>query len=390
LEPLGTITIHYPHVDDNTREVLESVMMEAENFADFTERLCTMVCTEETPILTQYLAFYFAILPGNYRLLDRFVEADRVVVMAKPLFLIMKERTGQGVSVESVRKALGNALEVAPNDWYTCHVYLSWRRLHTEMISSFTEGDYGAHPYESVIAAIEEDESLEYFEIFLHIIKADRLYEENRIANAFNLYEQAVEIAEKFDDRMTMADILFFWAQKTRYSDFGRGIDLISKANSLYEDLGDLSGVNAIRFEMAFIMASRGELNAAIDYMTEYIGSRELLAQPSDLAMCMLAFFCNHIENGEKALEILNAVHIKDGTPLPIVCWYHEKKTWALLIQGRLDEARVEFESARREVTKAGSTLFLIEVELLEGLIEKYEYNFDRAAASFMNVLESL
>ena len=60
VKPLGTITVCFPHVDDETRAVLQSVMDEAENSRDFTERLCNKVCLEPAVPLLQFLAFYFS------------------------------------------------------------------------------------------------------------------------------------------------------------------------------------------------------------------------------------------------------------------------------------------------------------------------------------------
>ncbi|GAH08790.1 unnamed protein product, partial [marine sediment metagenome] len=59
MKPLGTITMCFPHVDEDTKTTLQSIMEEAEDITDFTERLCDKVCSEPSSPLLEYFALYF-------------------------------------------------------------------------------------------------------------------------------------------------------------------------------------------------------------------------------------------------------------------------------------------------------------------------------------------
>jgi hypothetical protein len=48
MKPLGTITMYFPFIADETKKVLESTMKEAYNFMDFSKLLCDRACSEES------------------------------------------------------------------------------------------------------------------------------------------------------------------------------------------------------------------------------------------------------------------------------------------------------------------------------------------------------
>lgn len=389
MESIGTITIHYPYVDEKTREILQSVMPEAENFADFTKRLCDRVCTDDTPMLTQYLAFYFADVLFDFRLLDRLEAADRVTAMAEPLLFLIKDRRGQGITREDMKKALKQALDAAPNDWFVCHVYLTWRQW-SAAVTSFTPADYGIHPFQSIIEGIEDNENLEYFNVYLLSIESDGLRKEFEYSKAYELEQQALQIAKKFDDRMAVADKTLALGYLAKFSDVREASNLVIKSRTLYEELGDTLGVGSSLLMMSHVMAYRGELNAAVEYVRDYANVRESLSLPSDLQMCMVAFYHNHMGNGKAAWEILTNLNVHDQSPITIRVSYHSQKSWALLICHRQDKAKYEFEQAKMAISELGELEHLVLGEILEGLIEKTEGELDGAIDALKRALEAV
>ncbi len=389
MKPIGTITIHYPHVDEETREILQSVVPEAENFADFTERLCVKVCTENTPMLTQYLVFYFAFLLRDNGLVDRLEEADRISVMSEPLLLLTRDRRGQGSTWEDMKESLERALDSTPNDWFVCHVYLTWR-LGAGAITSFTQSDYGLHPFQSIISVIEENENLEYFKRYLLAIEAGGFTKDLEYSKSYELHEQVLQIAKKFDDRMIIANTISNMGYLAKYSDIKKGSDLLVRARTLFEEIGYTLGIASSQGQMGTIMAFRGELNAAIEYTKDFAMVRESLSQPSDLQMCVVAFFNNHAGYSDEALRILNDIDVSDRSPTQVRVCYHFQRTWALVNLHRHDEVEVEFERARSAATRMGTLLSLIQIDVLEGIMEKAMGESGGAVEAFTRAYESL
>ena len=92
---------------------------------------------------------------------------------------------------------------------------------------------------------------------------------------------------------------------------------------------------------------------------------------------------------GNDALEIVNRILESSEIPPTFIPDFERLKAWALTILGRNEEARVEFDKFRELAMKSGETKLLIQMELLEGLLEKSENNIETAASTFEKILTS-
>jgi hypothetical protein len=169
VKPLGTITMCLPHVDEETRSILKSLMNDAENVADFTERLCNRVCAEASIPLLEYFAVYFAFWLDWYALVDRLVSAEKVSDLASPLVMLTRARRGEVVSCEDLKKSIKQALMTAPNDWIATHLYLSWIYL-AELF--YPESDVEIRPIEAIASSMEKNTDLACFKTYLLWLKA--------------------------------------------------------------------------------------------------------------------------------------------------------------------------------------------------------------------------
>ncbi|MFW9893881.1 MAG: hypothetical protein ACFFFO_16875, partial [Candidatus Thorarchaeota archaeon] len=87
MEPLGTITMCFPHVDKDTRSILEKTMKEAENFGDFAVKLVDGVCAKPSSPLLEYFAYRFSDCIVDLNLTDKLEAAGKVSVLAAPIRL---------------------------------------------------------------------------------------------------------------------------------------------------------------------------------------------------------------------------------------------------------------------------------------------------------------
>jgi tetratricopeptide (TPR) repeat protein len=197
VKPLGTITMCFPHVDEETRSILQSIMNDAENFADFTERLCKRVCSEVSSPLLKYLAVYFAFWLDWYALVNRLESAGKVSDLASPLLLMTKARRGEVVSWDEMKESMKRALMAAPNDWIASHLYLSWRLLAEYF---YPESDVDIRPIEAIVSSVEKNTDLAFFNAYLLYLKASRYDREGKYKKAVNLYRQVITTAREFDD----------------------------------------------------------------------------------------------------------------------------------------------------------------------------------------------
>ena len=50
LKPIGTVTKYYPFLDDEVKNILDSIMVRAENYYDFVNLLGNIVLEEDVPV----------------------------------------------------------------------------------------------------------------------------------------------------------------------------------------------------------------------------------------------------------------------------------------------------------------------------------------------------
>ncbi|MGY5860255.1 MAG: hypothetical protein RTU63_12875, partial [Candidatus Thorarchaeota archaeon] len=385
MKPLGTITMCFPYVDEETMSVLQSVMDEAENITDFTERLCDKVCSEPSSPLLEYLAFYFPYRIYYDALIDRLEQAGKVSDLVTPLLLITKVNKGQGISWDEMKTSLVKALTVAPNDWIVTQLYLTWR-LAAEYY--YPESDVDIRPIEAINSSVNENKDLKFFKSLLLQIEASTFLREHKVKDALILLRQALTIARKFDDQIMVAYLLHSLANKIKHTDVKQAIDLLLSSRELSEQLGYRYGINIVQHELGHIMGLRGELNAAIEYHFECKAVLESQGRYTMFLDSVIAMYYNLAGNGEKALELAKAPLALADSGNRNLAYTRAQIAWALIILGRFDEAKAEIVVCHELASKSGESSWMMWNKLVEGILDKAESNFENAVTNFKEVLK--
>ncbi len=385
MKPLGTITMCFPHVDEDTKTTLQSIMKEAENYADFTERLCDKVCAEPSSPLSEYFAVYFTYRINDYNLMDRLEAAGKVSNLAEPLLLITKVDNGLRISWDEMKSSLVKALNVAPNDWIATHLYLTWR-ISADRI--FPESDVDVRPIEAITSSVSENKDLKFFKSLLLRIEAQASMREHKIKDAVILQRQALAIARKFDDSIMVADLLCSLANKIKHIDVKQAIDLLISSRELSEDLGFKYWIAQVQHELGHIMGFRGELDASIEHLFETHAIQISLGHSEAFFNSIIASYYNQAGNGEKALELAKTTLVQAGTTPRDISYTHAQIGWALIILGRFDEAKAELAICNELASKSGVSWQMAWYNIVEGILDKAEGNFENAVTNFKEVLK--
>ena len=91
---------------------------------------------------------------------------------------------------------------------------------------------------------------------------------------------------------------------------------------------------------------------------------------------------------GEKALELAKTsltIADSESRKLP---YTRAQIAWALIILGRFDEAKAEIVICHELATKSGDLLQMVWYNIVEGILDKAESNFDSAVVNFRGVLK--
>ncbi|MFW9788062.1 MAG: hypothetical protein ACFFE1_10330 [Candidatus Thorarchaeota archaeon] len=385
MKPLGTITVCFPYVDEVTRDTLELMMNEAENYADFTERLCDRVISEPSSPVLEYLAFSFAFWIENYNPIDRLEAAGKVSDLAKPLLLHVKIDRGTNISWNDMKASLRKALDMSSNDWIATHLYLGWR-IATQY--HFPEADVEIWPLDKISAAVDENDELRYFKSYLFWIEAKNLQKEGKRKEAITLLRQALIIARKFDDRVYVARILDILASFTKQTDLRQAVDMLNTARELSEELGYLGEIGLVQHHMGHIKGMRGEFDSAIEYQHEYKKHLDSLGSSYHLENSFIALYYNLSGNGERALDFSEKSIPPDEAPNRLLAYARAQQAWALINLERYEEAKEVIDICHKLALKSGDSGQMIWYYIAEGLLDKAEKRFEDGLVNFQKVLD--
>jgi tetratricopeptide (TPR) repeat protein len=360
-------------------------MEQAENISDFTERLCDKVCSEPSSPLLEYFACYFPYRIYNYNLIDRLEAAGKVSNLAEPLLLITKVDNGQRISWDEMKSSLVKALNDVPNDWIATHLYMTWR-MSADRI--FPETDVDVRPIEAITSSVSENKDLKFFKSHLLMIEARASFRESKVRDAVIPLRQALAIARKFDDSILVASLLHTLANRIKHIDVKQAIDLLISSRELSEDLGFKYQIAHVQHELGHIMGFRGELDAAIEYHFETKAILISLGHSDAFLNSIIASYYNQIGNGEKALKLAKTTLVQASSTPRNVSYTHAQIGWALIILGRFDEAKAELAICNELASKSGVSWQMVWYNMVEGILDKAESNFDSAVINFKEVLK--
>ncbi|MFW9767857.1 MAG: hypothetical protein ACFFF9_11525 [Candidatus Thorarchaeota archaeon] len=361
-------------------------MDKAENYSDFTEKLCDRVISESSSPVMEYLAFLFAYKIENYNLIDRLEVAGKVSDLARPLLLFTKIDRGASIKWGEMKESLMSALSAAPNDWIASHLYLTWRLI---TVGFFTEADTEVRSLDVISAAVKENSEMQYFELYLLRIAAARFEKDNLRREEIAHLRQALAIARKFNDGVTVASILMKLAGLTKHTDLQKAIDMTVTAKILGEELGSESLIGLVQHQMGHIMGMRGEYDAAAEYQCEYKANQEALGRSAPMINAMISLYYNLSGNGEKALKFAGEVFTPEEAPHTLLPYARAQQAWALINLGRYTEAEKAIEILQKHVLKSGDSMQMIWYNIIEGLFDKAEERFENAVINFKKALDS-
>ncbi|MHA2067456.1 MAG: hypothetical protein ACXABY_24075 [Candidatus Thorarchaeota archaeon] len=382
MKPLGTITMYFPFVDEETREVLESTMNEAYNYAAFADALCEKVMSSETSEVLVYLATKHAFNLDEFGLVLHMSERYSHLQLPRVYFLVVKEYLGRAEKSEVIAAA-NSVLETSPEDWIALDMHHNiWRSSYTAF--SFTA--------ESLVVQEDTLRGMDFLleqNAALDCLASQVLWDygyvcqtrDRNMEAAIDYYQRAFEKGLHHDEQVMMANAIIQIALTVMMFDTGRALDAVQRASEIWKHLG---AANIGYFHgMGLVYATRGEFSAAIEHSLESIRLSE--GKGIDLKGTMvvnsLVTYLNMIGKGEDALEWVKICldHKNPG----FQAWAHIRMAWSLINIGRLDEATEWLQKGHQLVLKHGAEMPLLDTYLVTGLLERAHGEIEHAMASF-------
>lgn len=384
MKSLGMITACFPHVDEETRNILQSAMDKAKDMGDFAEILCDVVCSEEVNELTIFVAYSFASNASNHHIIHRLEDAGKHSALSDIIVSRILSEERFDVTWSDVQQSVSRAIEAAPNDWFACGVYLSWR-LGVESNLGFPESATDFKGLDVLEEKIEEDEEFSFYLSGLYRLRANRLTRERRIDEAIKLYDLAIKHAEEHENYDDLMMCLFMKANLIKRVDVDEALNTLEKLRSISEEIGMNSGLYNYNQEMGHIAMARGEFNLSVQYHVKQFEISEELGRPRYMRGPKIAFLYNMMGDGAKALELMTNDGHESLSDDPYVLI---QEAWALTNLGNVNDAEPVIMKAKEIILKSSNEVRLGLVYMVEGLIEKAQRDYGAASFTLERALE--
>ena len=376
MKDLGTISACFPHVDTDTRAILQVLMDQARDYHELAERLCEKALEGNVPDLLNYFAYYHAYNQQRFDLVRKLQEKLTSSDLVKPILLLT--RPWRTVDWSDFQKAIALALKAAPNDWIVSHIYMTWR-VDIGSSTSYPELLTDLEPMQILESKIENDGDYSFFLSALNHIKARDLQREGKLEEARTWYDRAITMAKKHDSLEQVAVLLYDKANMIKNVNFNEALSILKSQRTISEKLGRGYALALNGLALGLIAQAQGDYESAIKYLEEYVNSIESLGlgSPVNFHKCLIAAQYNQMQDGARALEI--TTDVLQVTQSKVICFPYIQEAWALLNLDRLDEAVQSLDLAREWAPKSGVETIYGYLHFLEGLIHKKRSEFPSA-----------
>ncbi len=376
---LGTITKYYPFIDEETREVLDSVMNEAENFWDFTIRLAEKVVSEN---LSEMLAFFAAMWVEPLSLFDKVAEKFENVDIIRPYILLSQLFRGILEDKDQVLDAIDNVLASHSDDWLAVNMYIC-KFLTYRIIETGKREHLAILEKARKLIATRKELSCLAPEIHLQYVSA--LYDFGDFENALEHAEMAHKIASEHDDMVEVAYSCLVKAYVLKNYDATKAIQYANKAQEIFELLGHRLGFSHVYRHLGLISEVLGEVDHAIEchrHSIEIEESEDFHVRVTPMNIARLYVLKGQ---GEDALEILG----KNFDRVEKIAQAHFILVRALVLIGHLEKAEECLDNGQELMIQSGLDSDKGLYYMTRGMLERAKGEIKSALRSYKRALKA-
>lgn len=366
MEPLGTITAYFPFINEETKNVLNTIMKNAESYYDFVNTLTQKVLDDNCSDLMVYFAIHHAAQLLDVKTISLIGQRYPDIPILKPNIYYARVFQGKTDDVENVIQAAEAVLTTDPDVWLA----LEMRFMKFEAESfHYPKIIQDSSNMTEIRKMIESDPRLRFYNTVLYGNLA-RVAEIDGNSEEWNRCNQiALENARAYDDKIRIAYCL---TENARISSSDRVLarKLLLEALEIMDALGSTDGYAEVLDQLGTLEMIRGEFTSAIDHYLKAISIRESLDMETGIMALMLSSLYNSIEEYESGLDwgrmaeeqFKNRPILK---PRAVMC-----QIWSLVLLDRISEAELLLDTVHELILKSGRVSDLGWLNFVAGLIE--------------------
>jgi tetratricopeptide (TPR) repeat protein len=308
VEPFGTITNFYPFLTEETREIVESTLREAEGYDDFVDRLVDIVLAKEDTTDLSHFTTLHAWFSYDLAIFDKLRPRLQEDVVLKPwsywFFKGPSEEFPAGF-----RLSFKQALESSPESWVKLHLL--------QLGAMYQPEQYGRQrALEEAKELIESQPELNCFSAEAHIRTGAAMRYEGDIKGAMEKFQEARDVAERYNDVIRRADAQCDYASCLKETDVFQALSLLENAYQTFKSIGANQWAGAKAGDMGLLHTIVGEYDLAVEFYFEADRMTESSVRDRQVrAFVFTRIYCG-IDLPEDALEwIKNLMDWEDLTP---------------------------------------------------------------------------
>ena len=384
LDPIGTITMYFPFLDDVSRELIQSLMDDAENYHEFVMRLNASVLKEEVPDLAIYFAIHHSALILDMASIEAIGKKYGKIPILRPNLFYARVHQGNLEDLVKVHESADQVLATGPPDWLA--IEMRFLKFEADLLQ-YPKTLYDTSNLEELEGLIRRSPEFKFFENILYDCYREKAHRDGDFEEMIRCTKLSIRSAEEFNDLVRLAWYLRIKTDYLRGTKVLDARDSLMQAFDIMDSLGNMAGIASTLLYLARLDATRGEYNLAIERIMESIRIREAMDLPRGSQASLLSALYNVIGDPDAGLEWARFAEIDfDSNPI-IKLRALFNQAWSLILLGRKTEAHVLTDSIREEVMKSGFESLLAWWYFITGVFEMVEGNLDSATSSIKDAL---
>lgn len=387
MKPIGSITNTLPFIESKYIPDIEALIDKSINYADFSEKLCEYVLSNDVSDQLAYIALYHANRVNYYQKQTEIVTKFSDSPIFRPLHVIDESSSGIELDWSRILEEVDHAIFCTDNLFIRIDLYVTkWMATIATNPSSLDE----ERIVQRIQDLIDNNTEIKFLQSIIHDIKADRETRENRYSDALDSYRLAYEEAIKYDDIDFIGEIKIAEAYILARICDPRALETINHAKRIWYEMGYLDRRYGWINITAVVHDTRGEYNRACELYLEGLSNREKIYPDSSLRLFPQALSRifrrmdqqnESIEWAKTGLESKAAFaywHTHGRQALANICL---ASSYAL--QRKIEDASSHLEKASKLIIESGAELWLSDMYLCHGFIERAEGNLLDAMSYF-------
>ncbi|MGY5876825.1 MAG: hypothetical protein RTU30_13835 [Candidatus Thorarchaeota archaeon] len=383
MEPIGTITMYFPFIDSETKEIMQTILEEAVNYHDFVQKLNQKVCDEETTELSIFFATHHAAVLFDFKCLDKIARKYGKLEIIRPNLFIASAFQGKKSDLVEARAAVDEILANNPPEWLALEMLVI--KFEAEMIS-YPVVLYDGTTFDTINTMMENNPELKFYRSRVNQALLAQLVRDGDIEASIEYIEEALSNAKEYNDINRLARVLRNKALIIQSTDLKLSLALLLKSLEILEPMGDNDGLADTIFQLSKIEAIRGEYDQAIEHLLRSITLRQGLGKPIGAYAITLSTLYNVTKNAQAGIEWAKMAEV-DLQPS-----YKPRaglnQVWSFLLQKKLTEAQFILDSIQDSILKSGLESHLASYYMITGILDMVEGNYSNAGSSMQEALD--